>query len=58
MSELILLRHKQIPGIDDLDTYRSHGGFKAFKKVVTSNSPEEVIDLVKLSVPTLCCRKC
>jgi NADH-quinone oxidoreductase subunit F len=49
MSELILLRHKQIPGIDDLDTYRSHGGFKAFKKVVTSNSPEEVIDLVKLS---------
>jgi NADH-quinone oxidoreductase subunit F len=49
MPEHILLRHRDIPGIDDLDVYIENGGFKAFEKVVTDRSPQEVIDDVKRS---------
>jgi hypothetical protein len=34
MSELILLRHRQIENLDQLDVYRENEGFEAFKKVV------------------------
>ncbi|MEK7312022.1 MAG: NADH-quinone oxidoreductase subunit NuoF [Chloroflexota bacterium] len=47
--EHIVLRHRDIPGLDQLDVYLAHGGFEAFKKVVTSMRPEEVIDIVKAS---------
>ncbi|MDF1499054.1 MAG: NADH-quinone oxidoreductase subunit NuoF [Anaerolineales bacterium] len=49
MPEYILLRHRDIPGIDDLDTYLENDGFKAFEKVVTDQSPQELIDSVKHS---------
>lgn len=49
MPEHILLRHRDIPGIDDLDTYLANDGFKAFEKVVTGQSPQELIDSVKHS---------
>lgn len=49
MPEHILLRHRDIPGIDDLDVYLEHDGFKAFETVVTDRSPQEVIDEVKKS---------
>ena len=42
----ILLRHRDIPNIDELDVYRSHGGFETFQKVVTSMQPDEVTDIV------------
>jgi NADH-quinone oxidoreductase subunit F len=45
----ILLRHRDIPDIKKLDVYQKNGGFEAFKKVVTSSKPQEVIDLVKAS---------
>ncbi len=48
-KELILLRHRQIADLDNLDVYRKHGGFKAFEKVVTSLRPAEVTDQVKAS---------
>ncbi len=48
MSHL-LLRQRDIPGIDQLETYRQHGGFAAFKKAVTSMQPQEVTDMVKAS---------
>ena len=38
MNELILLRHRQIPDINQLEVYRQHGGFEAFRKAVTSIS--------------------
>jgi NADH-quinone oxidoreductase subunit F len=49
MPEHILLRHRDIPGIDDLDVYIENGGFKAFEEVVTNRSPQELIDDVKRS---------
>ncbi len=45
----ILLRHRDIPEIDKLEVYRTHGGFEAFEKVVTSMQPSEVTDVVKAS---------
>src|SRR3990172_11545586 len=45
----IVLRHRDIPGIDQLDTYLANGGFEAFKRVVTTMKPEEVIEVVKAS---------
>ncbi len=45
----IVLRHRNIPGIDRLDTYLANGGFEAFKRVVTTMKPEEVIEVVKAS---------
>ena len=44
--EHILLRHRDIPNIDQLDVYMKHGGFEAFKKVVTTMKPEEVVEEV------------
>jgi NADH-quinone oxidoreductase subunit F len=49
MTEHILLRHRDIPNIDELDVYIDNGGFEAFKQVVTSNTPQEIIEIVKLS---------
>jgi NADH-quinone oxidoreductase subunit F len=42
----ILLRHRDIPNLHDLDVYVKHGGFKAFKKVVTKMKPDEVVEEV------------
>jgi NADH-quinone oxidoreductase subunit F len=50
MSELILLRHREIPDINQLQVYRQHGGFEAFHKAVTSMNPYDLTDLVKDSV--------
>lgn len=47
--EHIVLRHRDIPGIDSLDVYLANGGFETFRKVVTSMKPEEVIEVVKAS---------
>jgi NADH-quinone oxidoreductase subunit F len=47
--EYILLRHRSIPDIGQLDIYRQNGGFDAFKKAVTSMQPDEVTDVVKAS---------
>jgi len=45
----LLLRHRDLPGIGNLEVYRQHGGFEAFKKAVTTMKPQEVIDVVKAS---------
>ncbi|NUM46598.1 MAG: NADH-quinone oxidoreductase subunit NuoF [Anaerolineales bacterium] len=42
----VLFRHRDIPDIDQLDVYLQHGGFEAFKKVVTTMKPEEVVEEV------------
>ncbi len=49
MPEHILLRHRDVPNIDQLDVYLAHGGFEAFRKVVTGMTPRQVIDEVKAS---------
>jgi NADH-quinone oxidoreductase subunit F len=47
MTEHILLRHRDIPDIDQLVVYRKHGGFDALKATVTGKTPQEVVDIVK-----------
>jgi NADH-quinone oxidoreductase subunit F len=43
----ILLRHRDIPDLDQLKVYVKSGGFTALKKAVTSMKPEELTQLVK-----------
>jgi NADH-quinone oxidoreductase subunit F len=45
----ILLRHRDIPDIHKLEVYLAHGGFEAFKKAVTTMTPQQVVDEVKAS---------
>lgn len=49
MAEHILLRHRDVPGLHHLDVYLRHDGFEAFRKVVTSMTPQQVIEEVKAS---------
>lgn len=45
----LLLRHRDIPDLNDLAVYRQHGGFEAFRKAVTTLLPQEVVEIVKAS---------
>jgi NADH-quinone oxidoreductase subunit F len=50
MSELILLRHREIKDLDRLSVYRQHGGFKAFEKIVKDSAdPAAILNEVKTS---------
>jgi NADH-quinone oxidoreductase subunit F len=49
LTEHVVLRHRDIEGLDQLDTYLENGGYKAFKSIVTKKSPQQVINLVKKS---------
>ncbi len=49
MSELILLRHREIQGLNQLKTYMVEGGFNIWKKTITTRKPEDVLNDVKLS---------
>lgn len=44
----ILLRHRDVENIEDLDVYRAHGGYEALKQVL-SMEKSEVIDIVRQS---------
>lgn len=45
----ILLRHRDIPDIKNIETYKKNGGFESFKKTVTTKQPQQVVDEVKTS---------
>jgi len=47
MTEYVLLRHREIPDLDQLEVYREHGGFESFRKAVTELKPDEVTGIVK-----------
>lgn len=47
MAEYILLRHREIPGLDQLDTYLKNGGFEALRKIITTMDPDDVTSEVK-----------
>jgi NADH-quinone oxidoreductase subunit F len=49
MPEHILLRHRDLPGLERLDVYRKHGGFEALRQAVSTQTPAQVIDVVKAS---------
>ena len=48
-NEYILLRHRSIPDLDNLDVYRQYGGFQALEKVIRAMKPAEATDIVKAS---------
>ncbi len=48
-QEHILLRHRDIPNLNQLDVYLQHGGFQAFKKAVTQMTPADVSPEVNAS---------
>jgi NADH-quinone oxidoreductase subunit F len=45
----IILRHRDIPDLDQLDLYVKHGGIEALKKALTQMQPDQVTDVVKSS---------
>ena len=49
MADHILLRHRDIPELDQIQTYRHNGGFEAWKKVVTKMDPVDVTNEVRAS---------
>lgn len=46
MSELILLRHREIPDIGEFEGYKKIGGFTTFERVIKEMQPDEVTDIV------------
>ena len=51
MTEHVVLRHRQ-PGLENINqlaAYQASGGFEAYRTVVTSMTPQAVIDLIKAS---------
>lgn len=49
MSEYFLLRHRDIPAIDQLDVYQQNSGFAALRKVLSGMQPADVLNEVKAS---------
>ncbi len=49
MGELLLLRHREIPGLRKLDVYRQHGGYEAVRKALSECQPEQLVEMVKAS---------
>ncbi len=45
----VLLRHRDIPNLKQLDVYVEHGGFQSLRKAVTAMQPGEVTEQVKIS---------
>jgi len=49
MTEYLLLRHRDLPNIDQLPIYRANGGFAAFEKALKTQQPVDVLNTVKAS---------
>jgi NADH-quinone oxidoreductase subunit F len=49
LEEHVLLRHRDIPDIANIDVYLAHDGYKGLKKVIQTMQPGEVTDIVKAS---------
>ena len=45
----LLLRHRDIPTIGNLDVYQKNSGFTAFRKAVTGMQPQDVTNAIKAS---------
>ncbi len=47
LAEHVLLRHRDVPHIRDINVYTDHGGYDALRKALSDMRPEEVTDVVK-----------
>ncbi|MBK8985400.1 MAG: NADH-quinone oxidoreductase subunit NuoF [Chloroflexi bacterium] len=45
----LLLRHRDIPDLHQIDVYQAHGGYNGLRKAVLEMSTQEVIDVVRAS---------
>ncbi len=45
----VVLRHRDIPDLNQFDVYKKNGGLDAFKKAVTNMKPTDVTEVVKNS---------
>jgi NADH-quinone oxidoreductase subunit F len=45
----LLLRHRDIPDLKNIEVYKTNGGFESLKKAVTSMQPKQIVDEVKAS---------
>jgi NADH-quinone oxidoreductase subunit F len=45
----ILLRHRDIPDLNNIEVYKQNGGFASLKKAVTTMQPKQVVEEVKAS---------
>lgn len=43
----LVLRHREIPGLDQLDVYRANGGYAQFERAVRELQPSDVIGIVR-----------
>lgn len=48
-EQRILLRDIEVEGLDDIDVYREHGGYKGLEKALKEHTPDELVDFVKRS---------
>lgn len=49
MSKKLLLTHDHIPGINTLEVYRQHNGYKSLEKALKMLKPEDIVEEVKKS---------
>ncbi|MBF8963525.1 NADH-quinone oxidoreductase subunit NuoF [Pontibacter sp. FD36] len=49
MGIKILTEHINVPGIETLEVYRKHGGYRSVEKAIKTMTPEEVVEEVKTS---------
>ncbi len=45
----ILLRHRDIPDLKNIEVYKKNGGFESLEKAVTTMQPKQVVEEVKAS---------
>lgn len=49
MPELIVTKNIDTPGLDTLDVYRAHDGYKGLEKALQEYQPEQLVDMAKQS---------
>ena len=49
MGIKILTEHINVPGIETLEVYRKHGGYRSVEKAIKTMTPDEVVEEVKTS---------
>jgi NADH-quinone oxidoreductase subunit F len=49
LKEHVLLRHRDVPDIRNINGYTAHDGYAALRKAVSDMRPEEVTDVVKVA---------
>jgi NADH-quinone oxidoreductase subunit F len=47
--ECVLLRHRDVPNIGDIEVYLAHGGYQALRQALATMQPAQVTDTVKAS---------